>query len=305
MSNNNIIVIKSKMAFLSMLIVGAAIASNAFAAPVNAFAAQNGSSNNNNDDDGNGKENNNNNGLLGKIFTSVKEIVNVNVGSGDDGRNSNGDQGSDDGSNDNSDDKTDDNGSSGGNTDDRQWSNDYGSSYYSKDHGYKKSHGSSDGDSHYDGKYKTYYYYDSDKYYGSKHFKYKEKFSDDNGDGYHYSEYWKKNFRYHHDGSYYNNVKIIIYNHYSQDYDGGSFYVHFNNGDDNDNDYGSSTQVFKFYKQHFEDHQWDEEGKFYYDEDGNEYQCDDYYMGSVYYDFHGAFYKCDDLTFSEDFDEGD
>jgi hypothetical protein len=150
-------------------------------------------------------------------------------------------------------------------------------------------------------------YYNNNDYQGPKYYHYKKHdHKDHRGDedqGYYNHE--KKFFKYKHDSDYYDNVKIIIHlDNYDKDYRGSGYYTHYGyNNEDNDNSNDEPT-YFKFYDQHFEDHMYDEEGRFYYDDDGNEYQCDDYYQGSVYYDYNGAFYKCDDLTASEDFEAG-
>jgi hypothetical protein len=140
-------------------------------------------------------------------------------------------------------------------------------------------------------------------YQGPKYYHYKQHHKDDSNAqedrGYYNHE--NKFFKYKHSFDYYDNVKIIIHlDRYNKDYRGSGYYMHYG-----DEDHGSDEGTkYKFYDQHFEDHMYDEEGHFYYDDDGNEYQCDDYYEGSVYYDYNGAFYKCDDLTASEDFEAG-
>ncbi|AIF85112.1 hypothetical protein NTE_03078 [Candidatus Nitrososphaera evergladensis SR1] len=147
-------------------------------------------------------------------------------------------------------------------------------------------------------------YDDSKDYQGPKYYKYKHhdnegaQADDDDGRvGEHYSSHHKKFFKYKHDFTYYENVKIIIYHFYFKDFVGADFFVHFDYEHHDGN-------VLIFFDHPFKDHEYDDEGRFYFDEDGNEYQCDEYYQGSVYYEYKNAFYKCEDLTFSEDFEGG-
>lgn len=148
-------------------------------------------------------------------------------------------------------------------------------------------------------------YDDSKDYQGPKFYKYKN--HDGNGEqgdssdghkGEYYNSHDKKFFKYKHDFSYYDNVKIIIHHFYFKDFVGADFFVHF------DYEYHHDGNVQIFFDHPFMDHSYDDEGRFYSDDDGNEYQCNEYYQGSIYYEFENAFYKCTDLTASGDFEGG-
>jgi hypothetical protein len=147
-------------------------------------------------------------------------------------------------------------------------------------------------------------YDDSKNYQGPKYYKYKHDAIGEQGDrndghaGEYYNSHQKKFFRYKHDFNYYDNVRIIIHHFYFKDFAGADFFVHF------DYEYHRDGQVQIFFDHPFMDHSYDKEGRFYYDDEGNEFQCDQYFQGSVYYEFEHAFYKCEDLTASADFQGG-
>jgi hypothetical protein len=147
-------------------------------------------------------------------------------------------------------------------------------------------------------------YDDSKDPQGPKYYKYKHDRrgeQDDSNDGHkgeYYNSHQKKFFKYKHDFNYYDNVKIIIHHFYFKDFAGADFFVHF------DYEHRHDGRVLIFFDHPFKDHEYDDEGRFYYDDDGNEYQCDEYYQGSVYYEYKNAFYKCEDLTLHHDFEGG-
>jgi hypothetical protein len=147
-------------------------------------------------------------------------------------------------------------------------------------------------------------YDDSKNIQGPKYYKYKHDVNGGQGDrndgrvGEYYNSHQKKFFRYKHDFNYYDNVRIIIHHFYFRDFAGADFFVHF------DYEYHHNGQVQIFFDHPFADHSYDKEGRFYYDDEGNEFQCDQYFQGSVYYEFDHAFYKCEDLMTRGDFEGG-
>ncbi len=147
-------------------------------------------------------------------------------------------------------------------------------------------------------------YDDSKNIQGPKYYKYKHDGNGGKGDrddgrvGEYYNSHQKKFFRYKHDFNYYDNVRIIIHHFYFKDFAGADFFVHF------DYEYHHNGQVQIFFDHPFADHSYDKEGRFYYDDEGNEFQCNQYFQGSVYYEFDHAFYKCEDLMTRGDFEGG-